>query len=381
MIEYSALKIIWWLLIGFVLILYGTTAGYDLGITIMLPFLKKESHKRLALNISGPTWDGNQTWLVFAGGGLFVVWPVVYTMAFSGFYAAILMVLWPFFLRPLGYDYRNKIDSPHWRKFWDWGLFVSAFLPVVVFGAVFGNLLQGVPFHFDPKTMQEIYTGNFGGLMNPFGIMCGLVSASMIIMHGASWIARRSRGDLHAMARKVQFILTWITLILFIASGWYLMNRVSGYTLVSQPANPVQDPLHNVVTTHMHAWTNGYSSAPWKYYPIVIAFVALFFTLLFNRLRQMHYAFWASVLAVSGIIATAGATLFPFLMPSSTNMAESLTVWNATSSQYALNTMFYVGGALLIVILVYKVFAFKAAWNNVETIGEEDLEKNKHSFY
>lgn len=381
MLDYSVLKVIWWLLIGFVLMLYGTTAGYDLGITIILPFLKKESHKRLVLNMSGPTWDGNQTWIVFAGGGLFVVWPAVYALSFSGFYAAILMILWPFFLRPLGYDYRNKIDNHKWRFFWDWGLFISSFLPVIVFGVTFGNLLQGVPFYFDPKTMQEFYTGNFAGLMNPFGILCGLVSSSMIVMHGAAWIARRGRGDLQVLARKIQFVLTWITAILFILAGWWLMTRVSGFTLLSQPAQPTLHPLDNVVTSSMGAWTAGYSVAPWKYYPVVIAFSALFFSLLFNRLRKAHYAFWSSVLAVAGIIGTAGATLFPFLMPSSTNRAQSLTVWNAASSQYALNVMFYVGGALLVIILCYKVFAFKAAWNGVDSIGEEDLEKNKHTFY
>jgi cytochrome d ubiquinol oxidase subunit II len=381
MIDYAVLKVVWWMLIGLVLMLYGTTAGYDLGITVILPFLKKESHKRLALNISGPTWDGNQTWLVFAGGGLFVVWPVAYALSFSGFYAAILMILWPFFLRPLGYDYRGKIDNPKWRRFWDWGLFVSSFLPVVVFGVAFGNLLQGVPFYFDPKTMQSFYTGNFAGLMNPFGILCGLVSASMIIMHGASWLARRSRGDFQVKARGIQYVLTWITLVLFLVAGWWLMTRVAGYTLVSQPAVPTQDPLHNVVTSALGAWTANYVMAPWKYYPIVIAFLGLVLTLIFNRARQFHYAFWSSVFSVSGIIGTAGATLFPFLMPSSTHAEQSLTVWNAVSSQYALNTMLYVGGALLVIILIYKLFAFKAAWGKLENIGEEDLEENKHSFY
>ena len=381
MIEYSVLKILWWMIIGLVLILYGTTAGYDLGITTLIPFLKKESHKRLVLNISAPTWDGNQTWIVFAGGGLFVVWPIVYSLSFSGFYAAILMILWPFFLRPLGYDYRNKIDSPTWRRCWDWGLFISSFLPVFIFGVVFGNLLQGIPFHFDHYMMMEFYTGNFGGLMNPFGILCGLVSASMIIMHGASWVARRSRADLNTLARKIQFFFAWLTAILFIISGWWLMTRVSGYTLVDQAASPTLHPFANVVTHHAHAWTDDYASSPWKYYPVVIAFCALFCTLLFNRLQRFVAAFWASVMSVAGIIATAGATLFPFLMPSSTNLNESLTVWNAVSSQYALNIMLYVCVVLMFIVLAYKIFAFKAAWGSVQSIGEEDLDKNKHTFY
>lgn len=381
MIDYAVLKIIWWVLIGLILILYATTAGYDLGITIILPFLKSEKHKRLVLNISGPTWDGNQTWIVFAGGGLFVVWPVLYSLSFSGFYAAILMILWPFFLRPLGYDYRGKIDNPMWRTFWDWGLFVSALLPVFIFGVVFGNLLQGVPFHFNPRTMEEIYTGNFGELMNPFGILCGLVSTSMIIMHGAAYIARRGTKDLKALARRIQFILSWITLILFAFSGWWLVNKVSGFSLIEQPAQPTLHPLDNVVSQQLGAWTAHYSVAPWKYYPVVIALVALVVSMVFNRMGRMRTAFWASVFTLGGIVATAGATMFPFIMPSSTNMNESLTVWNAVSSQYALNIMFYVGGALLVIILIYKIFAFRMGWHNKETLDEDDLSDDKHIVY
>src|SRR3989338_3118293 len=166
MFDYLFLKIIWWALIGAVLIVYVSTAGFDAGVTMYMPFLRDETNRRVVLNTSAPTWDGNLTWIVFAGGGLFVVWPVVYSTAFSGMYAAMLCILFTLFLRPPGYEYRNKIDSQAWRKLWDWALFISAVVPVFIFGVAFGNCFLGYPFHFDPHTYREFFTGNFFQLLS-----------------------------------------------------------------------------------------------------------------------------------------------------------------------------------------------------------------------
>ena len=137
MFEYEFLKIAWWLMIGAVLMVYAATAGFDAGVTMYMPFLRDETDRRVVLNTSAPTWDGNLTWIVFAGGGLFVVWPVVYATAFSGMYSALLLILFSLFLRPPGYEYRNKIDNAAWRKTWDWALFISAVIPVFVFCVAF----------------------------------------------------------------------------------------------------------------------------------------------------------------------------------------------------------------------------------------------------
>lgn len=381
MIDYQVLQVVWWVLMGFILILYATTAGFDMGITMIMPFFRKETHRRIALNVSAPTWDGNQTWIVFAGGGLFVVWPVVYTTAFSGMYAAILLILMPFFFRPPGYDYRSKIDSHCWRRSWDLGLFISSFCPVFIFGLIFGNCLLGFPFHFNAFSMEEIYTGDFGGLLSIFGIICGLTSVSMIIMHGAAWLWRRTEGDLKATARSIHHFFIWTSIILFSIGGYWVMSHISGYVLVSQPLNPDEFPLHNVVSSYLGAWTKNFHAHPWKYYPAIITYVAFLFSFLMNRLRKYNAAYWASAFVVGGIVATVGATLFPFIMPSSTNPNQSLTIWNSTSSQYALNIMLYVGVILLFIIAAYKAFAYRSVWGKKHTVSEQDLRENDHTFY
>ncbi len=248
MIEFSLLQVIWWAIIGAVLIVYATTAGFDFGATMILPFMRKEEEKRIILNASGRVWDGNQTWLVFAGGAIFVIWPVVYASMFSGLYAAMLCILWAFFMRPPGFDYRHKIDNPVWRRFWDIGLFVSAFLPVLIFGVAFGNLLQGLPIYFDPFSLRTYYNGNFWGLINWMGILAGLVSVVMLLMHGAAMLHRRTEGDLKRRMGRLFLIFALLFLVLFTGSGFMVAFAVKGYTLVSSPVNATAHPLANVVT-------------------------------------------------------------------------------------------------------------------------------------
>lgn len=381
MLDYVFLKLVWWALIGVVLIVYATTAGYDAGVTMIMPFLRREIDRRVVLNTSAPVWDGNLTWIVFAGGGLFVVWPVVYSTAFSGFYAAMLCILWPFFFRATGFDYRSKIQRHGWRRFWDFGLFVSGGLPVFIFGMLMGNCLLGFPFHFDEKTLRVFYTGNFGQLLNGFGILAGCVSVLMILMHGAAYIQRRTEGRLRKMGQRLFNVFAVLVLLGFSGAGLLMVYSIKGYILVASAANPVLHPTANVVTQSPGAWIESYRTYPWKYYPPVIAYLALFAGLWANHIRWRVFCFWCSAVAVGGIIATAGVTLFPFLMPSSTFPSQSLTVWNATSSQYALDIMLYVGVALLLVILCYKIFAFHTLWSQKKTITADDIEKNDHSYY
>ncbi len=381
MIDYTLLKVLWWVIMGVVLIIYATTAGFDLGVTMIMPFLRKETHRRIALNTSAPTWDGNQTWLVFIGGGLFVTWPVVFGTSFSGLYAAFLLVLWPFFLRPPGYEYRNKINSHLWRRLWDVALLISAFFPTFIFGVAMGNALLGFPFHFDPINLREFYTGNFWGLLSGFGVLCGFVSVFMLLMHGSVHLARRTEGKLHLRCQSLHLIFSGVVLILFTYAGHLVRYKIMGYTLVSSPLNPTYHPLANVVTRQVGAWMASYKVYPWKVLAPILVYLSITASLWAGRRKAFNASFWFSVLAVGSIVATAGFALFPFLMPSSTNPNESLTVWNATSSQYALNMMLHVGVFLLIIILAYKIFAYRSIWHKKPTINEQDLEDNEHTFY
>lgn len=374
MFDYVFLKIIWWVVVGLMLMVYASTAGYDAGITMMMPFQKKEISKRILLNISAPTWDGNQTWIVFAGGALFVVWPVVYSTAFSGLYVAMLCILWALFLRPPGYDYRGKIDKPLWRLFWDWALFVSAVVPVFIFGVAMGNCFLGFPYHFDPMTFRVFYTGSFFDLLSPFGFLSGVCSVVMVLMHGAAYAARRSEGKVREMSRRVHITSALLLIILFSIAGFYVIFSIKGYVLMGQASEPTLYPLQNIVVYRANAWIDSFTQYPWKFFPPLLAYLAMGATLWANYLRWYNWTFWSSVIAVSSIIGTAGAGLFPFIMPSSTNPNQSITVWNAVSSQYALNIMLYVGVVLLLIILGYKIFTFNALWGKKSTLTEADMQ-------
>ncbi|MCH9770243.1 MAG: cytochrome d ubiquinol oxidase subunit II [Gammaproteobacteria bacterium] len=368
------------MILGLVLVIYACTAGYDSGITMFMPFFRQESKRRVLLNVSAPTWDGNLTWIVFAGGGMFVVWPAVYSTAFSGMYAALLLVLWSLFFRPPGYEYRSKLPSHTWKRCWDFGLFISSFMPVFLFGVATGNAFVGFPFHFDPHTYRVFFTGSIFNLLSPFGVLSGAISVVMILMHGAAYAMHRTEGELYHTVRRLHIIFAAILLLLFTITGIVIMN-MSGYHLIASPPHPTITPLLNKVGSMSGDWFLSYAQYPWKFYGPIIAYAGIIISMWANHVRWLRAAFWSSCFGVGGIIATAGFSLFPFIMPSSTNPNQSLTVWNATSSQYALNIMLYVGVVLLFIILCYKIFAFHTIWSQKPTLTEQDLLQDKQEYY
>src|SRR5487761_2662828 len=190
--DYATLKVIWWLFVGVLLIGFSVTDGFDLGVGALLPFLgKNDEERRVIINSVGATWDGNQVWFITAGGALFAAWPLVYATAFSGFYIALILTLFALFFRPVGFDYRSKVADARWRSAWDWGLFAGGFVPALIFGVAFGNLLQGVPFSFD-NDLRVTSSGSFWQLLNPFGLLAGVVSLAMLVMHGAVYLQIRT---------------------------------------------------------------------------------------------------------------------------------------------------------------------------------------------
>ena len=230
--DYETLKIIWWLLVGALLIGFAIMDGHDMGVCTLLPFVgKNDDERRVIVNTVGPHWEGNQVWFITAGGALFAAWPMVYALAFSGFYWAMMAVLWALFFRPVGFKYRSMVKDQRWRNAWDWGLFVGSFVPAVVFGVAFGNLFLGVPFSFD-NMMRSTYTGSFWNLLNPFSILCGLVSATMLIMQGGAFLAHRTEGDIQARTTKYTMISAVAMVVLFVAAGVWIQS-IDGYAIVS----------------------------------------------------------------------------------------------------------------------------------------------------
>ena len=378
MLDYESLKLIWWVLIGVLLIGFAVTDGFDMGVGALLRILAKtDNERRVMLNTVGPHWDGNQVWFITAGGAIFAAWPVVYAVAFSGFYWALLLVLFAMFFRPVGFEYRSKMEDARWRNAWDWGLTIGGAVPALVFGVAFGNLLLGVPFTLD-EFMRSTYTGSFWALLNPFGLLAGVISLGMLMMHGAAYLQMRTAGDLHQRARKAGLILAIIVALCFAIAGIWVAN-MPGYVM-AQGADTagVMTPLQKQVFQQPGAWLNNYSQYPLTMLAPVLAFSGLFLTAIMSAANRASLAFISSSIAVSGIICTAGFSLFPFLMPSSSDPVASLTAWDVVSSELTLEIMFWVAMFFVPIILAYTSWGYYKMWGRLTT---DFIEENKYSTY
>lgn len=379
MFDYETLKLIWWLLVGILMIGFAITDGMDMGVGGLLPFVgKNDSERRVVINTIGAHWDGNQVWLITAGASLFAAWPLVYATAFSGFYFAMILTLFCLFLRPLGFDYRSKIDSPKWRYNWDKALFVGSMVPPLVFGVAFGNLLQGVPFNFD-DLMRVTYTGSFFGLFSPFALLCGVVSVTMVLMHGATWLVMRTDEQVADRAAKAAQIFAVLMVVCFSIAGVMIWKSIEGYVVTSTiDTQGLAQPTTKTVEAVKGAWMNNYAAQPLLWLCPITGIVMALFAGLLARLRRGAMAFTASALSLAGVILTAGVSMFPFVMPSSSHPGHSLTMWDAVSSEGTLKLMLIVVVAFLPIVLGYTLWCYYKMWRTV-TISE--IEQNNHSAY
>lgn len=377
--DYATLKLIWWVFIGVLLIGFAIMDGFDMGVTAILPFVgKTDEERRVIINTVGPVWEGNQTWLITAGGAIFAAWPLVYAAAFSGLYVALLLVLFALFFRPVGFDYRSKLEDTRWRNAWDWGLFAGGFVPALVFGVAFGNLLLGLPFHFD-ETIRPFYTGSFWGLLNPFALLCGVVSLTMLVMHGAIYLQLKSSGDVSERAGRFAKIAGMICLAAFAAAGFWVAKGLSGFVITSIPdVNLGMNPLVKTVETMPGGWLNNYQQYSWMMAAPALGFIGILLAILFAGRKCEKSAFLSSSIAIAGIILTAGFSMFPFVMPSSTHPNSSLTIWDATSSKLTLQIMFFVTIVFLPIIMAYTAWVFRVLRGKVTV---ELVRKNNHSLY
>ena len=378
MLDYVTLKFIWWVLVGVLLYGFAVMDGHDMGVGTLLPFVgKNDAERRVILNSIGPHWEGNQVWFVTAGGALFAAWPLVYATVFSGFYFAMLAVLWTLFFRPVGFDYRSKVADPRWRNAWDWGIFVGSAVPALVFGVAFGNVIEGVPFHLE-DSMMPVYTGSFWGLFNPFALIAGVVSLSMLICHGANYLILRTEGSIQQRAKRASIIASVVMIVGF-AVGGVMVAGMQGFVITS-PVDPgaVQNPLDKTVVMQAGAWLGNF-----KLYPQLIALPALGFiggllSIVFALGKRGALSFVSSAIAELGIIGTAGAAIFPFVLPSSTDPRSSLTVWDCVSSPRTLCIMYWAALIMTPTIIAYTSWAYRVMRGKV-TI--EFIKANDRSAY
>jgi cytochrome d ubiquinol oxidase subunit II len=372
--DYETLKLIWWLLVGALLIGFAIMDGHDMGVCSLLPFVgKDDDERRVVVNTIGPHWEGNQVWFITAGGAIFAAWPLVYATAFSGFYWALLAVLWALFFRPVGFKYRSMISDKKWRNSWDWALFAGSFIPALVFGVAFGNLFLGVPFSFN-NNLVSTYTGSFWALLNPFALLCGLVSVTMLVTQGGAYLAHRTEGDIQARTIKYTTMSAVTMVILFIVAGIWVTS-IQGYAITSVVnTQALPDPMAKDVVRQSGAWLANFSK-----YPAAWAFPALgvvmpIITALLLKADKTLTAFVTSSFAVTGVIMTAGVSLFPFVMPSSTDPRSSLTVWDSVSSHLTLMVMLYAVVLLLPLVVAYTSWAYRVMRGKVTKayIREQD---------
>ncbi len=368
-LDYETLRLIWWALLGILLIGFAIMGGMDLGMGALLPFVARtDEERRVLLNLSGPTWEGNQVWLVLGGGAIFAAWPAIYAASFSGFYIAMIAILLALILRPVGFKFRGKVSDPRWRNVWDWALFVGGFVPSLVFGVAVGNLFLGVPFRLDPDTMRVSYEGNFFLLLTPFALLTGLVSLSMLLTQGATIIAARTDGAVAERARRYGKWAAAATLVLFIVGGVVTLFLIGGYQVTS-PQNPLgpSNPLGKSVAFVANAWRANYATMPWMFIAPASAILGSAIAFLALELRAKVIGLLGSSLAIFGIISTAGLSLFPFLMPSSIDPASSLTVWDASSSQLTLFIMLCATILFLPIVLGYTAWVYRVLRGPVTT--------------
>jgi cytochrome bd ubiquinol oxidase subunit II len=378
--DYATLRMIWWVVLGVLLIGFATTDGFDMGVGALLPFVAKtDAERRVAINTVGPVWEGNQVWFILGGGAIFAAWPALYALSFSGFYLAMFLVLFALILRPVAFKYRSKRASAVWRRNWDWALFVGGAVPALIFGVAVGNALQGVPFHFTDD-LRPIYEGTLLGLLNPLALLCGLLSLAMIVMHGAAWLALKAdgsvakeatlRGEKAALATAILFAIGGVLIFLGLFGGY----RVTSAIAWDGPSNP----LGKEVVFDPSAWLYNFRDRPWLSVVPALGVIAPLLAARGFHSRRAVQTMIASALAVACIIATVGLAMFPIILPSSTNLGDALTVFDASSSRATLRNMLIATVIFLPIVLAYTGWVYRVLRGKV---GEDTIKSAGSTAY
>jgi cytochrome d ubiquinol oxidase subunit II len=315
------LRDIWFLLIAVLWIGYFVLEGFDFGLGILLPFLgRTDGQRRALINAIGPVWDGNEVWVLVAGGATFAAFPYWYATLFSGFYLALFLILAALIIRGVAFEYRGKRDSAAWRKGWDWAIFLGSAVPALLWGVAFANIVAGVPID---KNME--FTGNLLTLLNPFALLGGVVTLTLFMTHGAAYIALKTEGELRERANRA---LVLIGLVAAVAAVLFLVwTQIQSLVVVSAVAS-------------------------------VLAALALVGALLANLLKREGWAFIGTALTIALAVVALFLHLYPNVMPSSTNSAFNLTITNASSTDLTLTIMTIVAVIFTPLVLLYQGWTY-----------------------
>jgi cytochrome bd ubiquinol oxidase subunit II len=379
LLEFATLKFIWWLLLGVLLTGFAVMDGFDLGVGMLLPFLgRNDTERRVIINTVGPVWEGNQVWLILGGGAIFAAWPALYAASFSGFCPAMILALAALIVRPVGFKFRSKMPQARWRSIWDWALFASGLVPALVFGVAMGNLLEGVPFSFDAELRAAFAFGLFD-LLNPFALLCGLVSVAMLATHGAAYLSVKTDGAMAQRARAASRLFALLWTALFALAGLWLWRSGLGMSMTggAMPGG-TPNPLGKTVALSAGAWFANYQRYVWTMLLPVTGLAAPLLVAALAGFRRRLLVFVISSLGIAGVIGSMGVSLFPFLLPSSSNPGSSLTVWDASSSHRTLSIMLIAVIVFLPIVIAYTSWVYSVLRGAVTA---EKIQSNPDGHY
>ncbi|HZT70149.1 MAG TPA: cytochrome d ubiquinol oxidase subunit II [Terriglobia bacterium] len=326
----GAMNITWFWVLGAMLTAYAVLDGYDLGVgAVSLWIAKGDDQRRMALNAIGPVWNGNEVWLLAAGGMMVVSFPRVYAAGFSGFYLALMVVLWLLILRGVSIEFRSQVKDPLWRALWDSGFWFGSLLLALLLGVALGNVVRGLPIGPD-----GYFQGTFALLLNPYSLLTGILSTVLLAWHGTNYLRVKTEGALFERAVRWSRALWWAVVVMVI-----VVTVATFLTLAGRP---------RTFLLHPAAW-----GAP------LVMLIGLVWGFLSRREDRSNSAFRASTLVIVALMITAALTVFPNLLPSTLNPAYSLNIYNAASSPHALRVSLIANAVGMIGVIVYSTYVHR----------------------
>ena len=319
----------WFLLIWVLLIGYAILDGFDLGVGVLHLFARDEGERRINVRAIGPFWDGNEVWLLTGGGALFAAFPIVYATVFSSFYLALMLLLLALIFRAVSLEFRGQVDSPGWRRTWDWAFGLGSLLPAILFGVAIGNILRGIPIEADGTANVS-----FVSLLNPYALLIGVLSLAMFTMHGAAFLTVKTEGDLQ------QRMARW-------ASGAWIVFVI--LYLVAFAATFFAAPF----------LFQGALGKPLFWAFLVLLLVAAVHVPIANRAGKYLRSFVASSVSIASVMGLAAVCLFPRMVPSSLDLAHSLTIYNASSTPRTLTVMLVIALVGMPMVIAYTAYVYK----------------------
>ncbi|MEE9905377.1 MAG: cytochrome d ubiquinol oxidase subunit II [Chlorobium sp.] len=320
------LQTIWFILVAVLFTGFFVLEGFDFGVGILHPFMSADDReRRTVINTIGPFWDGNEVWLITAGGAMFAAFPEWYATLFSGFYLALLLMLVALIMRGVAFEFRSKHDNPAWRSFWDWSIFAGSAIPALLWGVALANFIRGVPID---QSMN--YAGGFFNLLNPYALVCGLASLSIFTLHGAVFLTLKTTGDLHARAMSLAKKAWAPATLLSLAFTIYTFIETDLFRRLG--VNPGIVPVFSVI--------------------------ALLSVIVLLKKNASGWAFAMTAVAIAFSTVTIFMGLFPRVLVSSLNPEWSLTIYNSSSSDYTLGIMTVVAAIFVPLVLLYQGWSY-----------------------